>query len=95
MGPRGVEPLNLKLIYATLGGGLHPRGWVRSVKSGHRLLKNLLHRLRAALSNLRDLSLTEFPLVQVLQNFLRLGFVQELVVRLCGVFGATQLSTLH
>ena len=56
---------------------------------------HLPHRLRAALANLRDLPLTELPLVQVLQNFLRLGFVQELVVGLCGVFGSPQLSTLH
>ena len=56
---------------------------------------NLPHRFRAALANLRDLTLTELALVQVLQDFLRFGFVQEFVVGLSGVFGAAQFAPLH
>lgn len=42
-----------------------------------------------------DFSLTELPLVEVLQDFLGLGFVQELVVRLSGVLWSTQLPSFH
>ena len=60
-----------------------------------KLPPHLPHRLRAALTNLRDLSLTELALVQILQDFLGFGFVQEFMVGLSGVFGAAQFATLH